>query len=160
MNYYDSAGLLVLGSRFRRLSENFLTTVNSVYQQQGINFEAGWFPAFYLLKDQQQISIKQLSEAMGCSHPAASQLVTTLKKQGLIIAAPHPNDARTQMLSLTPEGQKLLKQIIPVWQAIQTAVDAQLNPVATALLNLMPVLESVLNPRELSEKIKEQLNHE
>lgn len=160
MNYFDSAGLLVLGSRFRRLSENFLTTVNSVYQQQGINFEAGWFPAFYLLKNEQEISIKQLSEAMGCSHPAASQLVTTLKKQSLITAAPHPGDARTQMLSLTADGKKLLTQILPVWQAIQTAVKAQLTPEIAELLKTLPLLESALTPKELSEKIKQELNHD
>ncbi len=40
MNFYQNLGYLVLGSRLRRLSEAFLSEINRVYQNEGIDFDA------------------------------------------------------------------------------------------------------------------------
>jgi hypothetical protein len=79
MNLYEGLGYLVLGSRLRRLSENFLSEINQAYQQAGIDFDASWFPVFYLLSKNDALSIKELSEQTEVSHPAASQLISNLK---------------------------------------------------------------------------------
>lgn len=84
MNLYQDRGYLVLGSRLRRLSESFLAEINRAYQNAGIDFDASWFPAFYLLSKKNQLSIKELSEQTGVSHPAASQLITNLKTGSLL----------------------------------------------------------------------------
>ena len=84
MNFYESLGYLVLGSRLKRLSESFLSEVNKAYQAAGIEFDASWFPVFYLLLNNSTLSIKELSDTIGVSHPAASQLVTNLKGKKLI----------------------------------------------------------------------------
>ncbi|WDF56880.1 MarR family winged helix-turn-helix transcriptional regulator [Mucilaginibacter sp. KACC 22063] len=159
MNYYQSAGVLILGSRFRRLSEDFLLAVNNVYQQLNIGFEAGWFPAFYLLDHYKAISIKQLSEAMGSSHPAASQLVTALKKHGLVASVQHPDDARSQQISLTDKGKHLLKKVKPVWQAIQSVVERQTFSLEMAVLPMLSSLEENLTPKALTQQIINQLKH-
>src|SRR5690349_1807862 len=117
MNYQDTAGLLILGSRFRRLSESFLTAINMIYRSQRISFEAGWFPVFYLLAHQDSLTVNELSEAMRCSQPTASQLVRNLREKGFIRSAMHPTDARSQEIVLTKKGKQLLARLRPVWQA-------------------------------------------
>src|ERR1700754_2891634 len=123
MNLYQRLGFLVLGSRLRRLSDSFLAEITRVYQNEGIEFDAGWFPVFYLLSENGSLSIKELSEQTEVSHPAASQLITNLKNKGLVTTAACDDDARKQLVTLTPKGKDLLKQIEPVWQAILSSME-------------------------------------
>lgn len=155
MNYDQSAGLLILGSRLRRLSELFLATVNTVYREQGIVFETGWFPVFFLLNTQPTVTITAISETMRCSQPTASQLVRNLKEKGLITAVIDPYDARSQQITLTPDGQVLLHKVLPVWEAMQKALDSHFDP---NLLEQIAGLEQLLEPKTLADKIKQQLS--
>ena len=101
MNFYESLGYLVLGSRLRRLSEAFLSEINKTYQAAGIDFDASWFPVFYLLSKNESLSIKELSDNTGVSHPAASQLVTNLKNKKLLKTTTCADDGRRQLVQLT-----------------------------------------------------------
>ena len=122
MGFYSSLGYLVFGSRLRRLSEYFLMEVNKVYEQAGIPFEASWFPVFYILGQQQPIPLIDIAEQLEVSHSAVSQLVTSLKKKGLVKTAPCPEDGRRQLVMLSKKGEELLEQVQPVWKAITSAM--------------------------------------
>jgi len=159
MNLYQSLGYLILGSRLRRLSESFLSEVNRTYQNQGIDFDASWFPVFYLLSKNDSLSIKELSEQMEVSHPAASQLITNLKNKNLVVSTTCADDGRRQLIQLTPKGRKLLKQILPVWDAIQAAMDNLVadEPACNELLSSISALENTFKTQPLSGRIANQL---
>src|ERR1700712_5141068 len=123
MNFYQNLGYLVLGSRLRRLSEAFLSEINRAYQNEGIDFDASWFPVFYLLSKNGSLSIKELSEQIEVSHPAASQLITNLKNKKLVATNTCTDDGRRQLVQLTESGQQLLEQVLPVWDAVSLAME-------------------------------------
>ncbi len=109
MNFYQNLGYLVLGSRLRRLSEAFLSEINRAYQNEGIDFDASWFPVFYLLSKNGSLSIKELSDQTEVSHPAASQLITNLKNKKLVATNTCSDDGRRQLVQLTEKGKQLLQ---------------------------------------------------
>ena len=159
MNFYEELGYLVLGSRMRRLSEAFLSEINKTYQAAGIAFEASWFPVFYLLSQHDSLSIKELSDITGVSHPAASQLVTNLKNRKLIKTTISSDDGRKQQIQLTKTGRALLEQIMPVWEAIKLTM-AELvdtDPESRHLLAAISGIERSFRAVTLSEKIGEKL---
>ena len=159
MNLYQSLGYLVLGSRLRRLSEAFLAEINRAYQNEGIDFDASWFPVFYLLSKNDALSIKELSEQIEVSHPAASQLITNLKNRGLVTSATCADDGRRQLVTLTESGRKLLVQILPMWDAISKAMTALIDndPSSKQLLPAITALEKTFRSVNLSELISEKL---
>jgi DNA-binding MarR family transcriptional regulator len=159
MNFYESLGYLVLGSRMRRLSEAFLSEVNRTYQAAGIPFDASWFPVFYLLSKNEHLSIKELSDITGVSHPAASQLVANLKNKKLLKTTTSSDDGRRQQVQLTKAGHALLERILPVWDALQQAMEelAGSDPECAHLLPAITTLENTFRSVSLSEKIKEKL---
>lgn len=122
MTFYSSLGYLVFGSRLRRLSEYFLMEVNKVYEQAGIAFDASWFPVFFILSKQQPIPLIDIADQLEVSHSAVSQLVTSLKKKGLVKTAPCPDDGRRQLVMLSKKGAALLQEVQPVWEAITRAM--------------------------------------
>ncbi len=159
MNFYEELGYLVLGSRMRRLSEAFLSEINKTYQTAGIAFDASWFPVFYLLSKKSSISIKELSDATGVSHPAASQLVTNLKNKKLLKTTTSSIDGRLQLVQLTKNGHALLEQIEPVWEAVKITMEELVHndPESEHLLAAITAVEKSFRALSLSEKINEKL---
>lgn len=123
MSFYESLGLLVFGSRLRRLSETFLADVNRIYATHQLHFDASWFPVFYILARQQEVSIRDISEELGISHSAVSQLVSNLQQKGLIRSTTSAADGRKKVVAFTNKGQKLQQQVAPVWQALTKAME-------------------------------------
>jgi DNA-binding MarR family transcriptional regulator len=159
MNFYQNLGYLVLGSRLRRLSEVFLSEINRAYQNQAIDFDASWFPVFYLLSKNGSLSIKELSEQIEISHPAASQLITGLKNKNLVATNTCADDGRRQLVQLTDEGEKLLLQVLPVWDAVSTTMQ-QLAESETGCADILPAitsLEHTFRSANLAERITEKL---
>lgn len=159
MNFYEGLGYLVLGSRMRRLSETFLSEINRTYQALGIPFDASWFPVFYLLSKNDHLSIKELSDATGVSHPAASQLVTNLKNKKLIKTTTSSRDGRLQHVQLTKAGHALLEKILPVWDAVTATMDelAGDDPDKINLLSSLSAWENTFRQTSLSDQISEKL---
>ena len=162
MNLYQNLGYLVLGSRLRRLSEGFLAEINRAYKNEGIDFDASWFPVFYLLSKNDSLSIKELSEQTEVSHPAASQLIANLKNKKLVTSATCSDDGRRQLVQLTDTGRELLASILPVWDAILLAMDEVIadEPACRELLPAISALESAFRSANLADRISSKLTHE
>jgi len=159
MNLYQSLGYLVLGSRLRRMSETFLSEINRIYQNEGIEFDANWFPVFYLLSKNNSLSIKELSEQTEVSHPAASQLITNLKNRKLVESTVSADDGRRQMVQFTDKGRELLKQILPVWDAISASMN-ELEASDGKIAEILPAisaLEDSFRAYNLSGKVSDKL---
>ena len=159
MSFYPSLGFLVFGSRLRRLSEYFLMEVNKVYEQAGIPFDASWFPVFYLLSEQQPVPMTDIAGQLEISHSAVSQMVTSLKKKGLLKTAPCKDDGRRQLVEFSKKGEELLQQIRPVWEAITAAMNALAmeNKQSQQLLAAIAQIEQSVQQKPLSERIRQQL---
>ena len=160
MNLYQSLGYLVLGSRLRRMSETFLAEINRIYRNEGIEFDASWFPVFYLLSKNDSLSIKELSEQTEVSHPAASQLITNLKNRKLVETTVCADDGRRQLVQFTDKGRDLLKQILPVWDAISASMN-ELEATDIKIAEMLPAISALENSfrvYNLSGKVGEKLN--
>jgi DNA-binding MarR family transcriptional regulator len=142
MNLYQSVGVLALGSRLRRLSEAFLSEINKAYLNKGLDFDASWFPVFYLLSKNDALSIKELSDQIEVSHPAASQLISNLKNRELVTTVTCVDDGRKQLVTLTSSGRQLLTEILPMWEAISEAME-ELILSKTSTQNLLPIISSL-----------------
>lgn len=123
MAFYQEVGLLVLGSRLKKTGEKFLQEVTSIYKDQDIHFETGWFPFFYLLEKHQQLSISKLSETLGMTHSGCSQMVMQLQKKGYVVSKPNQMDARRKDVTLTEAGHELTIKIRPIWKSMVLALE-------------------------------------
>ena len=48
MNFYQDLGFLVFGNRLKRLANIFIQDINRIYKNHKIQFDASWFPVFYI----------------------------------------------------------------------------------------------------------------
>jgi len=150
MNFYQELGPLVFGTRLKRLSDYFLSEINTVYADLKIPFEASWFGVFFLLDKHGSLSIFEICKRLEVSHSAISQLVKTLTEKNLLLLQPSADDGRKKVIFLSKEGKQLVKKIKPVWQALEEALESmfQKNDVLKKLLKVEEgFLEEALNKR-------------
>ncbi|HEY2725552.1 MAG TPA: MarR family transcriptional regulator [Parafilimonas sp.] len=159
MNFYQQLGFLVFGSRLKRLGDTFINDVNHVYKNQKIEFDASWFPVFYILSQEREISIKKISDELNVSHSAISQLITSLQQKGLIKSVTSKKDARHKAITFTAKGEKLLEKIKPVWNALQKAMDELTaeNSQSKKVLSALAGIEESIQKKNLFERIEENL---
>jgi len=116
---YRDAGVLILGSRLRRLSERILADINRIYREGEIPFEPAWFPLFFILEREKSITVSLMAQRLRVTQPAVSQTAVNLESRGLVTLEPDPDDRRRRTIRLTAAGEALLKEIRPVWDSLE-----------------------------------------
>ncbi|MBB3698873.1 MarR family transcriptional regulator [Flammeovirga yaeyamensis] len=157
MDFYQSAGSLVIGSRLKRLGEKFLQEVSKVYVRQGIDFDPAWFPFFYLLDQNKTMSLREISDQLGVSHSAVSQLATALIKKGHLQMEKCEIDRRRRIIQLTDQGNALLQKSKPIWKALQETMKEVSELGDQQLLKELTVLENSLKEENLSDRVISKL---
>lgn len=97
-----------------------------------------------LLAERGPATIKQIAEARGVTHSAASQTVAEMTRRGLLALRPG-SDARQRQVRLTPKARRLLPAINAEWEATDAAsaaLDAELPyPLSRLIDDLAAALE-------------------
>ena len=118
----DAAGILALGTRLQRLSERLRKDGALVYKACGIAFEPKWFPVIYALHLQPQLSVVEIAEEIGYTHPSTISLLKELEKMKLVRSKKDKADERKRLVQLTAKGLQAVEQMQPVWHAITAAL--------------------------------------
>jgi DNA-binding MarR family transcriptional regulator len=66
-----------------------------------------------VLKSYGSLSIGEIVEATLMEQPTISRVVSRLEKNGLVARRPSARDSRMTLISLTPAGSEVFKQIVP-----------------------------------------------
>ncbi|MEO9804533.1 MAG: GNAT family N-acetyltransferase [Reichenbachiella sp.] len=127
MDTLKQLGELALGSRLKRLSEEIMKAGRKIYAANKIDFEPKWFPVYYAISQTEQMTVTEISEAVGLKHPSVSQLVKELEKHGLIESTTNSEDARKRNLKLSKKGTSLLPSIESVWSDISNALNEMIG---------------------------------
>lgn len=73
------------------------------------------------------LSQTELAEKTEVDRTTLSGLIDRLAKQGLVNRCPHPNDRRACLVTLTPAGRKLEKQLAPIATNLRQQINAELS---------------------------------
>jgi DNA-binding MarR family transcriptional regulator len=72
--------------------------------------------------------VSSLSDHLGITKPAVSQLIERLVKMGLLARTENPNDRRSKQLSITSEGEMLIRQGIDARRKWMETLTESLDP--------------------------------
>jgi DNA-binding MarR family transcriptional regulator len=148
---------LALATRLKRLSERLSHDVSRIYKESNLDFEAKWYLVLELLSREKKMGITEISDSLEISHPAVVQFVDQLLANGLIKATLDDKDARRRLISLTPAGKQMHKQIGPILAVIKEENRKWLAEASANLLNVLNELEKSLDERSMFKRIKVRL---
>jgi DNA-binding MarR family transcriptional regulator len=115
MNIIDQSGILAISTRLQRLSEQLRKDGALLYKSFDIEFEPKWFPVIYTLYHKGVMSIVEIANEIGYTHPSTISLLKELEKQKLIRSKKDKEDERKRLIVLTAKGQELILKMQPVW---------------------------------------------
>jgi len=154
MKNLESMGALALGSRLKRLSELLFRQGDEFYRQKGIDFQARCFPLLQLLCSHGSLSVTELAELLGQSHPAISQMSKKLQAQGWLYHEIDAKDERRRLLAVTPQGYELVDEMKPHWQKLKKVLDGILEVSQNDLINNIELMERALASSSLGERVE------
>jgi DNA-binding MarR family transcriptional regulator len=88
------------------------------------------------------IAIGQLAERLGVDRTTLNRNLNRLERKELVMSKPG-EDLRLRTLTLTPKGQKSLKNALPLWQTAQSEVKRHLGKHLHKLLGDLRKLENL-----------------
>jgi DNA-binding MarR family transcriptional regulator len=144
-NVIDESGVLAISTRLQRLSDALRKDGQLIYQSFGLDFEPKWFPVIYTLYRKQSLSVVEIANEIGYTHPSTISLLKELEKLKIIRSKKDKHDERKRLIVLSEKGQELVRTIEPIWDHIK----ATLTAITDTKNNLMKAIE------EVEEKLKE-----
>lgn len=158
MDVIAELGELALASRLKRLSELLMKEASELYEELGVDFQARWFALFHALDRQGPMSVTELAEALGLSHPAIGKIAEQLIRRRLVQQYTDPLDERRRLLTLTGHGRKLRTQLAPVWSEIRGAARDLLAQAGVDLLSDVQKVEAAFSERTVMDRVRDRLN--
>ncbi|HCA10064.1 MarR family transcriptional regulator [Chryseobacterium sp.] len=118
MNIIDESGILAISTRLQRLSEQLRKDGALIYKSFGIDFEPKWFPVIFTLHHKTMLSVVEIANEIGYTHPSTISLLKELEKQKLIQSKKDKHDERRRLIVLSPKGIELIEKMKPVWDLV------------------------------------------
>ncbi|MGK9119971.1 MarR family transcriptional regulator [Olivibacter jilunii] len=138
-NVIDESGLLAISTRLQRLSDQLRKDGLKIYESYGIQFEPKWFPVIYTLYKKPVLSVVEIANEIGYTHPSTISLLKELEKKKLIKSKKDKDDERKRLLYLTREGETLVEKMQPIWDVMVKALEQLTN----TSNNLMKAIDEV-----------------
>jgi DNA-binding MarR family transcriptional regulator len=139
-----SAPPLTLGALVRNLLDRLDSEVEAAYVAAGLAWRPRYTPILRGLLRNGPTSIKTLAQGIGVSHSAASQTVSQMAREGLVILKPGI-DGRERIVVPTAKTDDMLPALERQWAATNSAaaqLDAELSfPVSAALAEAIAALD-------------------
>lgn len=143
MNVIDEAGILALSTRLQRLSDRIRKDGLEIYREMGISFEPKWFPVIYVLHKKNLLSVVEIANEIGYTHPSTITLLKELEKEKIIRSKKDKTDERKRLLQLSAKGQQLIEQMGPAWEIITTATADLINTQNNLMQAILEVEEQL-----------------
>lgn len=156
MKFFNKVGKMALGSRLRLMSTMITDDAAKIYELHGIDFIPKWFPVFYLLSEEKEITITEIANEIGHSQPSVSKIVQEMIAAGLIQENVKTIDKRKNVIVLTEQGllvfNKLKLQCIDVEAAVEDLIGESNHNLWAALEEW----EFLLGQKSLFKRVNEQ----
>ena len=135
-------------ARIKRISDSIMYDSRKVYAAINLDIEPNWHLIFLLLKQEKELTVTQIAQALGFSHPAIIKIVNKMKSRGYLISSPDNKDSRKQLIRLSKKAIKVLPEFEKEWEKMKKVLDTIIDE---ELATLLDKLESKLQQKSLFE---------
>lgn len=123
----NSSDLAILVDRFMRRIHFGLQARASQFDTQSVGQSGGII--LITLADLGECTLTDLTTKVARDKSQMTRAIRGLEDKGLVMRKSNPSDARATLVSLTPEGEGVVQEIM---QAVGTVIDEILEPITGA----------------------------
>ncbi|REC46148.1 MarR family winged helix-turn-helix transcriptional regulator [Chryseobacterium pennipullorum] len=154
-DFIKDLGYKALDSRLKRISDRMSHDVRKFYKEFGIDVEPNWYLIFMLLQKQGEISITDIAEPLGYSHPSVVVIVKKMADKGYLTIKRDRADKRKQIISLSSKSTEMLPQLERVWDSCEKAILKMLSE-DLAILGYLDHIDQELKNDSFHHRFKQE----
>ncbi|MGN7864197.1 MarR family winged helix-turn-helix transcriptional regulator [Chryseobacterium sp.] len=154
-DFIKELGYKALDSRLKRISDRMSHDVRKFYKEFGIDVEPNWYLVLMLLQKKGEISITDIAEPLGYSHPSVVVIVKKMTDKGYLLIKKDRTDKRKQIISLSPKATEMLPQLEKIWDSCEKAI-LQLLSEDLAILSYLDSIDQELKSESFYNRFRQQ----
>src|SRR5688572_12296639 len=154
-DFLSELGLNAVVTRMKRVSDAMLHDGKRMYKGLGMDIEPNWFAVFKLLRKHDRLSVTEIADEIGLSHPSVISIIGKMMKSGYLKESRSKDDSRKRILSLTPKAKRKMPEFEQVWDAGTAGFKKMMHD--TDVLGTLDVLEHRIGEKGLRERTLEEL---
>ena len=154
-DFLSELGLNAVVTRMKRVSDAMLHDGKRMYKELGMDLEPNWFAVFKLLRKHERMTVTEIADAIGLSHPSVISILKKMIDEGYLKESKSKEDSRKRILSLTPKAKRKMPQFEQVWDAGTAGFKKMMHD--TDLLGTLDLLERRIGEKGFRERTLEQL---
>lgn len=156
MEFFEKVGKVALGSRLRLMTAVITDDAFKIYELYGVDFMPKWFPVFYTLTEEREITITEIANEIGHSQPSVSKIIQEMSNAGLVQEGLKTDDKRRNNVVLTDKGILISKKIQLQLQDIDVAVEGLIAESKHNLWAAIEEWEFLLQQKSLFKRVSDQ----
>lgn len=140
----DAGSMAAISNIFRVATTVRNHMERTVLARADLSFTA--FTVLWVLWIWGEQEARHVAEESGVSRGTLTGVVTTLERRGLVRRRRHPDDRRSVLIAATDDGESLMAELFPVFNAEEAKVSADLD--AEQKSRLADALRTILRTTE------------
>lgn len=156
MDFFDKVGKAALGSRLRLMTAVITDDASKIYELYGADFVPKWFPVFYTLTEDRELTITEIANEIGHSQPSVSKIIREMMAAGLVEENLKTDDKRKNNVVLSQKGLLLAKNIQHQLKDIDIAIDDLISESKHNLWAALEEWEFLLKQKSMFKRVSDQ----
>ncbi|MCP2028591.1 DNA-binding MarR family transcriptional regulator/GNAT superfamily N-acetyltransferase [Flavobacterium sp. HSC-32F16] len=155
MEFFNKVGKAAIGSRLRLMTAVITDDASKIYELYGVDFVPKWFPVFYTLTEERELTITEIANEIGHSQPSVSKIIQEMITAG-IIQESKTEDKRKNNVVLTEKGILLSQKIQQQLKDIDVAIEGLISESKHNLWAALEEWEFLLEQKSMFKRVNDQ----
>ncbi len=121
-DFIKELGYRALDNRLKRISDRISHDTRKFFKQIDIDVEPGWHLVFKLLREYEILTMVEIAQQLGYTHPSMVVMLKKMTAKGYIVSEKDAIDKRKQNIKLTQKSIDLLPELEQVWNSCEDAI--------------------------------------
>lgn len=156
MEFFNKVGKVALGSRLRLMTASFTDDASKIYELYGVDFNPKWFPVFYTIAEEREITITEIANEIGHSQPSVSKIIQEMIGAEILEEGAKTDDKRKNNIVLTEKGISISNKIKQQLLDINVAVEGLISEAKHNLWAAVEEWEFLLQQKSLFKRVSDQ----
>ena len=121
-DFIKELGYKALDNRLKRISDRMSHDTRKFFKQIDIDVEPGWHLVFKLLKEYETLTMVEIAQQLGYTHPSMVVMLKKLTVKGFIVSEKDSKDKRKLNIKLTQKSIDLFPDLEQVWNSCEDVI--------------------------------------